>query len=170
MKNRPIFVTGYFGAPIRQTAKKLAKEKGWPLLDLDRIIEERDGRTVSRICMMNGEHGYRNREYEVVEELLSGKGSAGEARDGGLVIACGDGILYDDQTAGLLHGCGLVIAGEKMSRDCLWEKAKEDAGTWHAFMKFGSEEEKRAAFDEYHRRQQKLFAAVRREREKDGRD
>ena len=170
MSNRKIIVTGYFGAPIVETARKLAAAEGLDYISLDEEITKRDGRSIKRLVMMNGEHGYRNREYEVVEELLSGKGSAGEARDGGLVIACGDGILYDDQTAGLLHGCGLVIAGEKMSRDCLWEKAKTDAGTWHAFMKFGSEEEKRAAFDEYHRRQQKLFAAVRREREKDGRD
>ncbi|MBQ6400682.1 MAG: hypothetical protein IJI20_00200 [Firmicutes bacterium] len=162
MSREYIVVTGYFGAPIAEEAEKLAEEKGWPLADLDRIVEEKDGRSVARICMMAGEHGYRNREYEALEELT------GADAPPGLVIACGDGVLYDDQSRDLIRDFGLVIAGEEMSRDCLWERARKDENTWHAFMKFGTDEEKRAAFDEYHRRQQNLFAAAREERRETG--
>jgi len=88
MSNRKIIVTGYFGAPIVETARKLAAAERLDYLSLDEEITKRDGRSIKRLVMMNGEHGYRNREYEVVEELLSGKGSAGEARDGGLSTKC----------------------------------------------------------------------------------
>lgn len=160
-----IFVTGYFGAPIVETAKEIAEQEGMDLLILDRAIEKKDGRSIRKLCMAGGEHGYRNLEYEAVEGLT--KGAAVEAGDPAgefphrLVIACGDGILYDEQTRDLILGHDLIIAGEELSREKLWRGALEDDETWHAFMLFGSDEEKRTAFDAYIERQRVLFSQVR---------
>ena len=177
-----IFVTGYFGAPIMEEARQIASSKGRQVLDLDRLIEEKDGRSIARLCMMGGEHAYRNAEYEAVMDLCgsSDEGSpgagAGEHEDPGagaaeredagaaaLVVACGDGVLYDDDTRALILRQELVIAGADLPLEELWEKAKRDETTYHAFMKFGTEEEKRAKFEEHHKRQQALFDQVRRE-------
>ena len=67
MSNRMIIVTGYFGAPIEETARKLATDKGLDYISLDEEITKRDGRSIKRLVMMNGEHGYRNQEYEVLQ-------------------------------------------------------------------------------------------------------
>ena len=152
--NQILFVTGYFGAPIRETAKALAGERGWDYFDLDRAIEERDGRSIVRICMAAGEHGYRNQEYEIVEELA--------AKDGAqpLVVACGDGVLYDDETRQLIQRHELVIAGSDMNPDELWARAREEDATWHAFMMFGDEKEKEEAFRGYYLRQKTLFSLI----------
>ncbi len=211
-----IFVTGYFGAPIRETAEALAGRENCELVDLDARIEAKDGRSIARICMMAGEHAYRNQEYEQVQALVgsdsrsggsaggdpesggdrsaaqaagesaggkrsvaqpdgeaaSGKRSVaqpdGEAASGrdhadaqaGPVVLCGDGILHDDQTRDLILDHQLVIAGDNMSADDLWEGARRQENTYHAFMRFGTEAEKRKAFDEHHRRQRKLFSSV----------
>ena len=188
MAQEMIFVTGYFGARIREEAERIASRKGWPVLDLDRAIEESDGRSIARLCMMGGEHAYRNAEYEQVAALCGAGKYSGEdagpqdpavegadpARENGadepgapdpdgLVIACGDGILYDEDTRALILEHQLVIAGEDRTLDELWEQAKQDVATYHAFMKFGTEEEKRAAFEAHHGRQEKLFALVRKE-------
>ena len=69
MTNRLTIVTGYFGAPIHAKAAQLARERGVELLSLDEEIVRRDGRSIKRLVMMNGEHGYRNLEYEVLKEL-----------------------------------------------------------------------------------------------------
>lgn len=154
MSNRElIFVTGYFGAPIREEAQRIAACKGWSVLDLDHEIEVKDGRSIARICMMGGEHAYRNAEYEMVEALCEG----GRTKDEALVVACGDGILYDEDSRRLILQHDMVIAGEELSVEQLWEHARQDESTYHAFMRFGSEEEKREKFEEHHRRQAILF-------------
>ena len=99
MAHKLIFVTGYFGAPILEEARSIAECKGWEVLDLDARIEESDGRSIARLCMMGGEHAYRNAEFEEVERLCEAA-KAGAAQTeanesaAGRVIACGDGILY----------------------------------------------------------------------------
>ncbi|MBQ9014864.1 MAG: hypothetical protein IJ109_01975 [Firmicutes bacterium] len=155
-KQKLIFVTGYFGAPIAEVASDIASSKGWPVCDLDARIEETDGRSIARLCMMGGEHAYRNAEFEEVSRIC-------EEAGGGLVVACGDGILYDDDSRGLILQHEVVITGEDQPLEELWERARRTEGTYHAFMKFGTEAEKRAKFEEHHARQKALFEQVRRE-------
>ena len=38
-----IVVTGCFGAPVREEARRISSERGLPPVDLDREIEQRDG-------------------------------------------------------------------------------------------------------------------------------
>lgn len=178
MSNRKIIVTGYFGAPIEETAQKLAASERLDYISLDEEITKRDGRSIKRLVMMNGEHGYRNQEYEVLRELCGDEEeatdadvpageaeldtSADEASTGAdLVIACGDGVLYDDDSREIISRHELVIAGEEMTTDELWENAKAIEDSYHAFMAFGTEKEKRAAFEQLIQRQRNLFAQVR---------
>ena len=155
-----IFVTGYFGAPIMEEAER----KGWTVLDLDAKIQEKDGRSIARLCMMGGEHAYRNAEYEAVDALCGGEHKAeheAEHDAGELVVACGDGILYDEDTRNLILQHELVIAGEDQPLEELWKRARQDESTYHAFMKFGTEEERYAKFAEHHERQKRLFDQLR---------
>ena len=179
MSNRKIIVTGYFGTPIEETARKLAASEGLDYLSLDEEITKRDGRSIKRLVMMNGEHGYRNQEYEVLQELCGGEEEAADTdapagaaesdapacdaagNGAGLVIACGDGVLYDDDSREIILRHELVIAGEDITTDELWENAKAIDDSYHAFMAFGTEEEKRAAFEQLIQRQRNLFAQVR---------
>ena len=148
-----IIVTGPFGAPVMETARKLAAQQDLPLVDLDKEIELRDGRSIKRLVMMNGEHGYRNREYEILQELAE----AGTP----CVVACGDGVLYDDDSRGIILENKLVISGEDLSEEELWQTASERKDSYHAFMSFGTAEEQRAAFGDLIRRQRALIEGVR---------
>lgn len=147
-----IVVTGCFGAPVKEKALELARQRGLPLVDLDKEITKRDGRSIRRLVMMNGEHGYRNAEYEVLKELSDDGASC--------VVACGDGVLYDEMSRDIALANELVIAGFDMTTDALWDNAKADAETYHAFMNFGSEEEKRDAFEKLIERQRALFTSL----------
>lgn len=147
-----IVVTGCFGAPVKEKSLELARQRGLPLVDLDNEITKRDGRSIRRLVMMNGEHGYRNAEYEILKELSEDGSSC--------VVACGDGVLYDEMSRDISLANELVIVGLDMTTDDLWDNAKADAETYHAFMSFGSEEEKRGAFEKLIERQRALFVSL----------
>ena len=151
-----IVVTGCFGAPVMEKARELAKLYVLPLVELDKEIERRDGRSIRRLVMMNGEHGYRNCEFEVLKKLSESGAPC--------VIACGDGVLYDDDSRGVILENELVLAGEDLSEEELWENASACEDSYHAFMSFGTEEEKRAAFGDLIQRQRSLFEKTLREK------
>ena len=135
MKN--IYVTGYIGSDRYGCAKKIADERGAEMVDLDKMIELTDGRKIMRIVMMMGEHEYRNKEYEALEEL-----SAKED----LVVVCSDGTLFDDMCREIMEGGEVVVADADKTAEELWLSAKEDASIPYAFMQMGGEDEKKERF------------------------
>ena len=152
MDNKFIFVTGFFGAPIEKVARETAEAQHMGFVSLDDEIRKSDGRSVKRICMTMGEHEYRNKEYEALTKLLEGALPA--------VVACSDGVLYDDDSRNIILQGTLVIAGENLSPDQLWEEARLLEDSYHAFMAFGTQEEKRRAFDDLIQRQKILFGGL----------
>lgn len=173
MSKNIIFVTGYFGAPIREIAEMTAEREGCALLSLDDEIEKADGRPVLRICMLMGEHEYRNKEYEVLAKLTADADPADPVCDnnGGicikmpgsdadLVVYCGDSVLNDEMSRDIILKHQLVIAGSDMSVDELWENAKKTKDSTHAFMHFGSEESQKKAFEDLYSRQRALYDSI----------
>lgn len=173
-----IFVTGFFGAPVRETAEKLAADNNADLISLDDEIEAADGRSVLRICMIMGEHEYRNKEYEALLKLtadsqnspqdfsqdnntsiddMRSTPSANEHSDTAVII-CSDGVLLDEMSADIIKKHDLVIAGRDMSCDELWQNACKIKASCHAFMTMPDEQARRKAFDELYSRQKLLFS------------
>jgi shikimate kinase len=74
------------GAGKSTVGKYLAREMGLQLIDSDRVIEEREGRSISEIFLSDGEEGFRKIEKEVVLEILSADNS---------IIALGGGSVLD---------------------------------------------------------------------------
>jgi len=153
MDNKLIFVTGFYGAPTDKLAKETAEQKGLNLIVLDELIEKKDGRSVQKISMLMGEHEYRNKEYEALEEISS----AYEENPAPAVILCGDGVLHDDMSAAIIKKHLLLVAGADMSADELWENAKNFKNSYYAFMNFGSDEQRKESFMKLHERQCALF-------------
>ena len=145
-KNSPrIFVTGYMGAQTRELAEQIAAEMSYELIDLDAEIEKLDGRTIQRICMLMGEHEYRNKEYEMLQSLKDREG---------IVVLCGDGIIFDDQNREILEANTVVLADADAGIDELWKRAKDMKGLPYAFMNFGGEERKEKFIELYEQRKE----------------
>lgn len=166
MDNRKfIFVTGFFGAPLDEIAGRLAEDEGAELISLDEEIRRDDGRSVLRICMLMGEHEYRNKEYEALQRLTEpataarkDSGTDGDTGTNTTVVLCSDGVLHDDMSAEIIKNHGLVIAGRDMDRDELWQNASAAGSSCHAFMTLPEESARRKAFDELYERQLQLFS------------
>ncbi len=107
MEKRNIVITGFMGTGKSAVGKELARRLGRPFVDMDALIEEREGRTISQIFAERGEPYFRRLEVEIVEELAARQG---------LVIATGGGTLILNQNRERMTATGIVI--------CLW--ANED--------------------------------------------
>ena len=133
------------GMTRRELAEKSAGEMDYEMIDLDAEIEKADGRTIQRICMLMGEHEYRNKEYEMLQSLKNREG---------IVVLCGDGIIFDDQNREVLQDNCVVLADADTDIDTLWERAKDLKGLPYAFMNFGGDERKAQFIEMYEYRKE----------------
>ena len=153
MKKNLIFVTGFLGAPIEETARQIADDKGYDFLSLDDEIVKEDGRSILRICMMMGEHEYRNKEYEMLQKIA-------DSDRNNLVICCSDGVLHNDMSQSIINEHTLIIVGRDMSCNQLWQNASESESSYHAFLHFGTEKERREAFNSFYERQCEFYSNI----------
>ena len=97
---RSIILVGPPGSGKSTVGKYLAKELGISLIDTDRIIEEREGRSISEIFLTDGEEGFRAIEKKVVLESLDVDDS---------IVALGGGSVLDSDVQARLTQCPEVI-------------------------------------------------------------
>lgn len=79
-----IVLTGFMGSGKSTIGRALAHRLGWRFVDLDNLIERRDGRAVSRIFAESGEAAFRAMESDALASAL---------RESRLVVALGGGAL-----------------------------------------------------------------------------
>ena len=97
---RSVILMGPPGSGKSTVGKHLAKELGITLIDTDRIIEEREGRSIAEIFLADGEEGFRAIEKKVVLESLNMEDS---------VVALGGGSVLDPDVQARLTQCPEVI-------------------------------------------------------------
>ncbi len=95
-----LFLTGFMGAGKSTVGQLVARGLDRPFLDLDRVIEAREGMSVSEIFAARGEAGFRNAEHAALEHL------AGEQDS---VVATGGGVVLREDNQSLLRRQGSVI-------------------------------------------------------------
>lgn len=81
--------------------KILAEKLGRKFVDMDTLIEEREGVSIADIFAGKGEPYFRGREKELVGEL---------AKQEGLVVSCGGGVVCDPENLGKLKQTGVIFA------------------------------------------------------------
>lgn len=98
-----LVITGFMGTGKSTVGREVARRMGRPFVDMDELIETREGRTISEIFAQHGEPYFRRLEAELVRELAAPRG---------LVIATGGGTLVSPENRAVM-ACTSVIV-------CLW--------------------------------------------------
>lgn len=100
MRKRNLTLVGPMGAGKSTIGRLLAKELGLPFKDSDRVIEERTGAGIPLIFELEGEQGFRDREQQIIAELMQQRG---------LVLATGGGAVLRAENRAVLASGSLVI-------------------------------------------------------------
>ncbi len=95
-----IILMGFMGTGKTAAGKRLAAQLKLEFVDMDRVIEERAGKPISRIFGEDGEPQFRAMERALAEEL--------SARHG-LVIACGGGVVLNPDNVRDFTRSGLAV-------------------------------------------------------------
>lgn len=98
-RRQPIIITGFMGAGKTTAASALARRLACSMIDLDQLIEEREGRTPQVIINEDGEPPFREIESAALREALE----TSEAR----IIALGGGTWTIEHNRALIreHNC-----------------------------------------------------------------
>jgi shikimate kinase len=107
-----IILTGFMGTGKSTVGQLVAAELGREFVDMDALIEQNEGRTISQIFAAEGEPYFRRLEADLCRSLAAASG---------LVIATGGGALISAATLRVMEQSGLVIC-----LDCepatLWQR------------------------------------------------
>lgn len=95
-----IFLVGMMGAGKSTIGKQLARQLNKVFLDADQEIERKTGVTIPIIFEIEGELGFRQREAQVIAELVHEKN---------LVLATGGGAVLLPENRQILSEYGVVI-------------------------------------------------------------
>lgn len=95
-----IFLIGFMGAGKSTVSGYLHTAYGMEVLEMDQVIEEREGKKISDIFAEQGEAYFRNLETELLQELQSRKN---------LVVSCGGGTPLRTCNVEAMRKSGKVV-------------------------------------------------------------
>ena len=112
-----IILTGFMGCGKTSVGIRLSYALRRTLIDTDKWIEKKQGKTVSEIFASEGEEAFRRMESECIRELI---GTAD-----GQIISTGGGLPVREENRRLLGELGRVYY-LKVTPECVYERLRGD--------------------------------------------
>ena len=97
---KPVFLIGYMGCGKTTLGEALAREMGMQYIDLDELIEDRQGMSVVKIFDELGENRFRKLEIEALQEV---------AAMTDVIIGTGGGTPCHGDNMALMNQTGITI-------------------------------------------------------------
>ena len=97
-----IVLIGFMGSGKSTVGRELHQRLGYPLVDMDQVIEQRAGKSIATIFATEGEEAFRDMETALLEELCD---LAAPRR----IISTGGGVIGREQNRSILRQLGYVV-------------------------------------------------------------
>jgi len=95
-----IYLVGFMGSGKTVAGKELARKLKWQFMDLDDLIELTEKRSIHDIFAQQGEAHFRRLEKRALSQV---------SREKKFVVACGGGIVMDQENIKTMKETGLLI-------------------------------------------------------------
>lgn len=99
-KRSIIFLTGFMGSGKSTIGPILANTIGYRFIDLDLLIEQREGRKIGDIFKQEGEKRFREMERTLLREVVQSPR---------MVVSLGGGTISDQKTLDLIKESGVLV-------------------------------------------------------------
>lgn len=97
-----IVLIGFMGSGKSTVGRELHQRLGYPLVDMDQVIEQRAGKSIAAIFAEDGEEAFRDAETGLLGELCD---PAAARR----IISTGGGVIGREHNRRLLRQLGYVV-------------------------------------------------------------
>ncbi len=97
---KPVFLIGFMGSGKTTVGKALAKRLGCRLIDTDREVVKKSGRSIASIFKNQGETVFRNQESDAITRAC---------RAGSAVVAVGGGGVIRKRNVSAMRSAGTVV-------------------------------------------------------------
>lgn len=97
-----IVLVGFMGSGKSTVGRELHQRLGYPLVDMDHVIEQRAGKPITAIFAENGEEAFRDMETRLLEELNDPEAPR-------RIISTGGGVVGREENRELLRHLGYVV-------------------------------------------------------------
>lgn len=98
-----LILVGFMGSGKSTVGRELHSRLGYELVDMDTVIEQREGRPITRIFEENGEEYFRDLETALLRELHDSPDA------GRRIISTGGGVVGREENRDLLRSMGYVV-------------------------------------------------------------
>lgn len=95
-----IWLIGMMGSGKSTVARRLGDRLEWEWLDLDEVISQRVGASITGFWAEGGEEEFRDIEVEALRAVAS---------DANRVVATGGGVVVRDESVAMMRSSGLVV-------------------------------------------------------------
>ena len=112
-----IILVGMMGAGKTTIGKLLSNKLGYDFVDLDKIIEEKSGVKINTIFEIEGEAGFREREFQVLRDSIEKEK---------VIISTGGGIVTNEKSRTQLIKHNVFIIYLKANLETLFSRLKND--------------------------------------------
>ncbi|MEG1607481.1 MAG: shikimate kinase [Mucinivorans sp.] len=106
------FLIGFMGSGKSTLGRSLAKSMGMEFIDLDRYLEQQQGRTIADVFALDGEPYFRALESKYLREV---------SRQDNIIVSCGGGTPCSDSNMEFMNSLGRTIY-LKLEPDVLAER------------------------------------------------
>lgn len=114
MKN--IFLIGYMGSGKSSVAAYMAEKYGMEVLEMDEIIADREGVSISDIFAKQGEEYFRDVETKLLQEICMQEDK---------VVSCGGGVVLRSHNVEMMKKRGTIVLLSARPETIL-ERVKDD--------------------------------------------
>jgi shikimate kinase len=112
-----IILVGMMGAGKTTIGKLLSNKLGYDFVDLDKIIEEKSGVKINTIFEIEGEPGFREREFQVLSDSIEKEK---------VIISTGGGIVTNEKSRTHLIKHNALVIYLKANLKTLFSRLKND--------------------------------------------